>query len=249
MVRQSYPRGTQGERSFQHQTCLYIRFSLSFGFHFFNPKATGGEEDSQASVKTFYENKYLYSGTCCALPRAGMRDHTLRGATSGPWATLPRSPLKCGSDPDLWGSIVLQGTITHPAKSSHGSKKGFETLKGILGKQRSGFMHITLGIKNKGKQENTRDRKFFASRLHVYRDSLREFAFPGGFTSSLMLYVKHLELQLSLLFYKIWKCWDGQKPSSMGSAPTNTLALPALPARPAGWPERKNSISQKTQWF
>lgn len=84
-VRQSYPHGKQGEKSLHHHTSLYIRFSLIFAFHFFNPKDTTGEMDSEASAKTFYENKHLYNGTCCVLPRAGMRDHTLRGATAGPW--------------------------------------------------------------------------------------------------------------------------------------------------------------------
>lgn len=68
---------------FTHQ--IFFDFWISL----FNPKDTGGEMESEASVKTSYENKCLYSGTWCVLPRAGMRDHTLRGATGGPW---PRSP-------------------------------------------------------------------------------------------------------------------------------------------------------------
>lgn len=56
--------------------------------------------ESEASVKTSYENKCLYSGTWCVLPRAGMRDHALRGATGVPGHAL-QVPSEHGSDPEL----------------------------------------------------------------------------------------------------------------------------------------------------
>lgn len=135
--------------------------------------------DSETSVKTFCKNKYLYSGTCCVVLRAGVRDHMLQ-VVPGHTAEVPS---ECGSAPKL----CIPEDHHLPSKAIPQVKDRIWDTQIDSWEAEIWFHANNLTDKKKGKQENTRDRKFFTSHCQLYSDSSGNFAFPGGFTRSLVL--------------------------------------------------------------